>query len=69
MNLMNKDLWKAALIRAIRTVLQTALALLGTTALIDQVNWVNVATSSLLAGALSLLTSLSTGLPEVPPGE
>ena len=66
---MNKDLWKAALIRAIRTVLQTALALLGTTALIDQVNWVNVATSSLLAGALSLLTSLSTGLPEAPPSE
>lgn len=69
MNLTNKELWKAAMIRAIRTVLQTALALLGTTALIDQVNWTNVLTSSLLAGALSLLTSMTTGLPEAPNDE
>lgn len=67
--IMNKEMWKAALVRAIRTVLQTALALLGTTALIDQINWTNVLTSSLLAGALSLLTSFTTGLPEVPPTE
>lgn len=64
-----KEFWRAAVVRAVRTVLQTALAMLGTTALIDQINWTNVLTSSLLAGALSLLTSLSTGLPEVPPTE
>lgn len=65
----SKEFWKAAIVRAVRTILQTALAMLGTTALIDQINWTNVLTSSLLAGALSLLTSLSTGLPEVTPNE
>lgn len=56
--------WRAAGIRAIRTVAQTALATIGTTALLEDVNWIVVASASVLAGILSLLTSLS-GLPEV----
>lgn len=56
---------KAALIRAIKTVAQTAVATIGTTALITEVNWVVVASSAALAGILSVLTSVATGLPEV----
>lgn len=61
---MNKDFWKAALIRAIRTVCQTAIATIGTTALIEEVNWLLVASSAALAGLLSILNSIATGLPE-----
>ena len=55
---------KAAGIRAIRTVAQTAVATIGTGAMSSEVNWVMVASSSLLAGILSLLTSVG-GLPEM----
>lgn len=65
---MKKD-WKkfiiAALIRALRTLAQTAVATIGTTALIQDVNWPVVASASVLAAILSILTSLATGLPEV----
>lgn len=54
----------AAGIRAIRTVAQTAAATIGTTAMITDVNWKVVLSTSLLAGLLSVVTSLS-GLPEV----
>ena len=58
-------LWlKAAGIRALKTVAQTAIATIGTTALFTQVDWVVVGSASLLAGCLSVLTSLA-GLPEV----
>lgn len=65
---MKKD-WRkfilAALIRAVRTLAQTAVATIGTTALIEEVNWHIVISASLLAAILSILTSLATGLPEV----
>lgn len=56
--------WKAALVRATKTVAQTAVATIGTTAVMDEVNWLMVGSASLLAGLLSLLTSIG-GLPEV----
>lgn len=55
---------KAAGIRAIKTVAQTALAMIGTSAVMGDANWAMVASASLLSGILSLLTSLA-GLPEV----
>ena len=58
-------LWiKAALIRAIRTVAQTAVALIGTTLIVADVDWLMVVSASALAGLLSILTSVA-GLPEV----
>lgn len=62
--LMNKHWWKAAAIRALKTIAQTAIATIGTTAVLEDVNWLVVGSASLLAGILSLLTSLA-GLPEV----
>ena len=56
---------KAALIRMVRTVAQTAIATIGTSAVMTDVNWLYVGSASLLAGILSLLTSIVTGLPEV----
>lgn len=61
---MSKKWMKAAGIRAVKTVCQTAIATVGTTAYMGEVNWVAVASASALAGILSILTSLA-GLPEV----
>ena len=61
---MNKNWWKAAGVRALKTVAQTAVATIGTTAVLSEVNWLAVASASVLAGILSLLTSVA-GLPEV----
>lgn len=55
---------RAAAIRAIKTLAQTAIATIGTTALIEEVNWPVVVSASLLAAFLSILTSIA-GLPEV----
>lgn len=63
-HLTSKTWWQAAGIRAIKTVAQTAIATIGTAAVMSQVNWVAVLSASCLAGILSLLTSLA-GLPEV----
>lgn len=59
-----KEWFKAAGIRAIKTVAQTAVATIGTAVALGDVNWVMVASSAALAGVLSLLTSVA-GLPEV----
>ena len=59
-----KQWLKAAGIRAIKTIAQTAIATMGTSAVLDEVNWIMVASASALAGILSLLTSIA-GLPEV----
>ena len=61
---MNAKWWKAAGIRAIKTVAQTAVATIGTAAVISTVDWRMVISASVLAGVLSLLTSIA-GLPEV----
>ena len=61
---MNAKWWKAAGIRALKTVCQTAVATIGTSAILSEVNWIAVASASALAGILSLLTSVA-GLPEV----
>lgn len=61
----NWKIWlKAAGIRAIKTVAQTAVATIGTAAVLGAVNWTMVASASILAGTLSMLTSVA-GLPEV----
>ena len=61
---MNKKWWKAAGIRALKTVAQTAVATIGVSAVMSEVNWIMVGSASLLAGILSLLTSIA-GLPEL----
>lgn len=55
---------KAAAVRALKTVAQTAVATIGTTAVMAEVDWLMVASASMLAGVLSILTSIA-GLPEV----
>ena len=61
----NWKIWlKAAAVRAVKTVAQTAVATIGTSAVMGEVNWLMVGSASLLAGILSLLTSIA-GLPEV----
>jgi hypothetical protein len=62
---MNKEFWKCAGIRALKTICQTAIATIGTSTLIEEVNWAIVISASLLSGILSILTSIATGLPEV----
>lgn len=60
----NWKLWlRAALVRCVKTIAQTAVATIGTSAVLGDVNWLAVGSAALLAGVLSLLTSLA-GLPE-----
>ena len=61
---MSKKWWKCAAIRALKTICQTAIATIGTAAVLSEVNWLAVASASVLAGILSMLTRLA-GLPEV----
>lgn len=63
-----KNWLKAAGVRAVKTVAQTAVATIGTSAVMGDVNWVMVGSAALLAGVLSMLTSIA-GLPELPAGE
>lgn len=62
--LRNKAWWKAAGIRAVKTMAQAAVATIGASTMITETNWAIVASATVMAGILSLLTSLS-GLPEV----
>lgn len=67
---MNKLFWKATVVRAVRTVCQTAISTIavfstGEIVGVTDVNWWLVASASILAGILSMLTSIATGLPEV----
>lgn len=59
-----KQWWKAAGVRALKTVAQTAVATVGTAAILSEVDWLMVVSAAALAGVLSLLTSVA-GLPEV----
>ena len=61
-----KEFWKAAALRAIRTICQTAIATIGTAAVLSDINWVMVGSASAVAGILSILTSVVTGIPEAP---
>lgn len=64
----NKEYWinwtKAAGVRAVKTVAQSAIAAIGASAMISEVDWVVVASTAVLAGVVSILTSIA-GLPEV----
>lgn len=61
----NWRLWaKAAAVRAIKTMAQTAVAMIGVSAVMQEVNWIAVGSAALLSGVLSVLTSVA-GLPEV----
>lgn len=62
---MNPQFWKAAVIRAVRTMAQTAVSAIGVSAAMSDVDWKTVASVSALSGILSILTSITTGLPEV----
>lgn len=63
-NIFNKNWWKASLIRCIRTVAQSAVGAIGAATAMGEVNWAIVVSGALLAGIVSLLTSVA-GLPEV----
>lgn len=65
---MSKEFWKAAGIRALRTFCQVAVATIGTTALISDVNWLQVLSTAGLSAILSVLNAIATGLPEAPEG-
>lgn len=64
MNTKTKTWIKAAAVRAIKTIAQTAIATIGTATVLGGVDWIMIASASILAGVLSILTSI-TGLPEV----
>ena len=67
-NLKNADWWACAIVRALKTICQTLVAMIGTSTMVSQVDWKVVLSSTALAGLLSILTSIA-GLPEVTTSE
>lgn len=67
-NLKSKEWWKCALVRALKTICQTAISTIGVATAMHEVNWIMVLSASGLAGVLSILTSVA-GLPEVKESE
>lgn len=63
-NVSTKKWFKASIVRAVKTMAQTAIATIGSSAVLGEVNWVMVGSASALAGILSVLTSIA-GIPEV----
>jgi hypothetical protein len=64
-----KKWFKAAGVRAIKTMAQTAVGVIGSSVVISDVNWLVVVSASVVASVTSILTSIATGLPEVEKGE
>lgn len=62
--LKSKKFWENAIARAIRTICQTGIATIGTSAVITDVNWALVASASAVSGIISILTSVVMGIPE-----
>lgn len=65
MRIKDSQFWKASVIRAIKTIAQTALSMLTVGQAVLDVDWLNVISVSAVAGLISVLTSIATGLPEV----
>ena len=65
MRIKDSQFWKASAIRAIKTIAQTALSMLTVGQAVLDVDWLNVISVSAVAGLISVLTSIATGLPEV----
>ena len=61
---MTKEFWRAALIRCLHTMAQTALGLLGAGAVLSDVDWLRTLSAAALAGLISLLKSIAVGMPE-----
>lgn len=68
MNLGSSEFWKAAGIRAVRTMAQCAVTYIGTATMLHEVNWIGVASSAMMGGIVSILMAITTGLPEVNDG-
>ncbi len=62
---MTKEFWRAALIRCLHTMAQTALGLLGAGAVLSDVDWLRTLSAAALAGLISLLKSIAVGMPEM----
>ena len=61
-----REFFKAALIRAVYTVAETAIGVIGTSAILSEVDWKMVLSASALAGIVSILKSIAVGMPEAP---
>ena len=60
-----KKFWKATLVRAARTMAESAVAYIGSTALVSEVNWLGALSAAVMGGVMSVLLAVATGLPEV----